>query len=208
VREFRWSVTIGTVAKHTFVVFGETLPWRPIQRQCAANLQNARDETQGIFVVEMLGATRSELPYWGPPDVVRLTSGATTAEPHRDATPFSTMAEATVLQWQTKARAGLHRVTAAERRFSASLRINEVTMLAAADELQVAARETTKWLIANPCPDWKRGAHAVRMLNTCAEVALTAQQVITDPFADTQAVMDRLSNLLAVIDFHSQLLDA
>ena len=48
----------------------------------------------------------------------------------------------------------LERVTAAERRFSQSITLNnEVTMLAAADELQAATRDATVWRLANPCPD-------------------------------------------------------
>jgi hypothetical protein len=46
------------------------------------------------------------------------------------------------------------------------------------------------------------------MLNTCAEVALSTQRAISDPAVDTDAVMGRIGTLLAVIDFHSQTLDA
>ena len=46
------------------------------------------------------------------------------------------------------------------------------------------------------------------MLSTCAEVALTAQRTLTDPTADAEAVFERLGDLLAIIDFHSQTLDA
>ena len=45
------------------------------------------------------------------------------------------------------------------------------------------------------------------MLSTCAEVALTAQRAITDPSSDAEAVIGRLGDLLAIIDFHSQILD-
>jgi hypothetical protein len=46
------------------------------------------------------------------------------------------------------------------------------------------------------------------MLDTCVEVALTAQRAVIGPFANVELVMERLSSLLAVIDFHSQTLDA
>jgi len=114
----------------------------------------------------------------------------------------------TALQWRLKMMTALHRVTAAERRFAASMRINEVTMLAAADELDAATREAEAWLSANPCPDLKLGTHISWMLSTCVEVALTAQRAITDPYADTDAIMRRLSDLLVTIDFHAQTFDS
>ena len=103
----------------------------------------------------------------------------------------------------------IERVTAAERRFSQSITLNnEITMLAAADELQAATREATVWRMANPCPDSKLGTHVAWMLTTCMEVAITAQRALTDRTADVEEAMGRLGLLLAVIDFHSQTLDA
>jgi hypothetical protein len=116
--------------------------------------------------------------------------------------------ETNSFQWRIRAMSTLHRVTAAERRFSASVRVNKVTMLAAADELEAATRDAKAWLAANPCPDRKFGAHVGWMLDTCVEVALTAQRAVTGPYADSDAVKARLGNLLAVIDFHAQTLDA
>jgi hypothetical protein len=116
--------------------------------------------------------------------------------------------ELTAQHWLIKATAVLQRVTSAESRFSVSIRVNDITMLAAADELEVATREATVWVGANPCPDLELGGRIALMLHTCAEVALTAQRTITDPAADTEAVIDRLGDLLAIIDFHSQTLDA
>ena len=110
--------------------------------------------------------------------------------------------------WRVKAMTALHRVTAAERRFSASIRINAVTMLAAADELEAATKDARVWLAANRCPDPKLGAHIDWMLSTCTEVALTAQRAVTGPFANTAAVMERLADLLTVVEFHSQTLDS
>ena len=80
--------------------------------------------------------------------------------------------------------------------------------LAAADELQVATWDATLWMTVNACPDVECGRRVALMLNTYAEVALTAQRAIADPSADTEAVIGRLSHLLAVIDFQSQTLDA
>jgi len=45
------------------------------------------------------------------------------------------------------------------------------------------------------------------MLNTCTELALTAQRAIAGPYADLEAAAGRLGDLLAIIDFHSQTLD-
>ncbi len=116
--------------------------------------------------------------------------------------------ESTAQHWLLKASAVLGRVTGAETRFSAAVSVNDVTMLAAADELEVATREAKVWTAANPCPDQELGGRVALMLNTCAEVALTAQWAITDPAAETEMVVGRLGDLLAIIDFHSQTLDA
>ncbi len=45
-----------------------------------------------------------------------------------------------------------------------------------------------------------------RMLDNCAEVALTAQRVGTDPVADTEAAQRRIGNLMAVISLEAQML--
>ncbi len=111
-------------------------------------------------------------------------------------------------EWRDQAMAVLQRVTAAEQRFSGALHLNEVTTLAAADELEAATRDARVWVKAHPCPDLKLGTHVTWMLNTCAEVALSTQRAIIDPSLDSRAVMDRIGTLLAVIDFHSQTLDA
>lgn len=102
----------------------------------------------------------------------------------------------------------MQRVTAAERRFSTSIIVNELTMLAAADELEAATRDATGWLTANPCPDVKLGAHIAWILTTCTEVSLATQRAVTGPYAGTESVMGRLRELLTVIDFHSVTLDA
>ncbi len=112
-------------------------------------------------------------------------------------------------EWRTKLMVELERVTSAERRFSQSITLNnEVTLLAAADELQSATRDATVWRLANPCPDSKLGTHVAWMLTTCMEVAITAQRALTDRSANVDEAMGRLGLLLAVIDFHSQTLDA
>jgi hypothetical protein len=46
------------------------------------------------------------------------------------------------------------------------------------------------------------------MLSTCTEVALTAQRAVSGPFADSSDVMERLADLLTVVEFHSQTLDS
>jgi len=116
--------------------------------------------------------------------------------------------EQTTQHWFIRATTVLGRVTCAEHRFTASMRVNDVTMLAAADELEVATREAMVWTSANACPDLEIGGRVSLMLRTCAEVALTAQRAITDPAAETDAVIGRLGDLLAIIDFHWQTLDA
>jgi hypothetical protein len=111
--------------------------------------------------------------------------------------------EPTPQQWLLKATAFLQRVADAESRFSDSMKVNEVAMLAAADGLQVATSEATLWLVANVCPDVELGRRIALMLNTCAEVALTAQRALTDPSADIEATIGRLRNLFAVIYFQT-----
>jgi len=115
--------------------------------------------------------------------------------------------ERTAQHWLIQAAVVLRRVTGAERRFAVSLKVNEVTMLAAADELGAATRDATSWIAANVCPDLELEGRVVLMLDTCAEVALTAQRAVISPLAATEAVLSRLVDLLAVIDFHSQALE-
>lgn len=115
--------------------------------------------------------------------------------------------EPTASEWRIKAMTVLGRVNSAETRLSASMSLNETSMLAAADELEAATKDATVWVRANPCPDLKLGTHVTWMLRTCTDVALTAQRAVTDPAVDTEAAMGRLGNLLAVIDCHSQTLD-
>ena len=86
------------------------------------------------------------------------------------------------------------------------MKVNEVAMLAAADELQAATWDAKLWTTVNACPDDELGGHIALMLNTCAEIALTAQRTIFDPSADKEANVGRLGDLVAVIDFQSQML--
>jgi len=116
--------------------------------------------------------------------------------------------ETDTLQWRSEAMIILDRVTTAERRFCRSTSVNKITMLAAADELQAATTDASVWLTANPCPDVKLRERVAWMLNTCAEVAFTAQRAVTDPAANTKTVMDRLRYLLTIFDFDSSDLDA
>jgi hypothetical protein len=102
-------------------------------------------------------------------------------------------------QWRARGDEVLGFVVAAARRLSATLRLSEVTMLAAADELWAATRVATAWLGANPCPDSGLGLQVARMLNNCAEVAVTVQRVTTDTSANTEAAQRRLGNLMVVI---------
>jgi hypothetical protein len=111
-------------------------------------------------------------------------------------------------QWRYKSVAVLKRVTGAKSQLSASLKMNEATMLAAADELGAATRDATAWMAANVCPDLVLGARIAWMLKTCAEVALNAQLAIAEPSADTEAVIGRLGDFLAIIDICSQTLNA
>ena len=112
-------------------------------------------------------------------------------------------------QWRFRAAVELDRVTAANRRLSASITLNnETAILAAADELQTATRNATMCLPSNLCPDSKLWACVAWLLNASAEVALTAQRAMTDPVADSETAMGRLGDLLALIETHSHLLDS
>ena len=120
---------------------------------------------------------------------------------------FDMNVEGTAQHWLIRASTALHPVTAAERRFSVSLKASEVRILAAADELGAATRDAAAWMTANPCPDPELAGRVTLMLNTCAEVALTAQRAIADPSADTEATLGRLGDLVRIIDFQSRALD-
>lgn len=109
--------------------------------------------------------------------------------------------------WLIEATPALRCVTGAERRFSASLKVNEITVLAASDELGAAVRDATTWMATNACPDRELGSRVATMLKTCAEVALTAQRAIVHPSGDIETVLDRLGNLLAIVEIHSHALD-
>jgi hypothetical protein len=111
------------------------------------------------------------------------------------------MEQLNAVEWRMKAMAVLYRVTAAERRFTASMRVNEITVLAA------ATRDAGVWLEAHPCPDERMGAHLLGSLDTCTEVAQTAQRAIIGHAGDTAAVMARLNELLTVIDLRWESMD-
>ena len=115
--------------------------------------------------------------------------------------------ERTAEHWLIKATTVLQRVTDAKSRFSASMRLNEIAMLAAADELEAATREAMSWMVGNRCPDSELGGRVALMLNACTEVAVTAQCAIAGPYADLDAVSGRLGDLLAAIGFQVQTLD-
>jgi hypothetical protein len=115
--------------------------------------------------------------------------------------------EPTADLWHVRATGVLQRVIDAEHRFTASITRNTSAMLAAADELQAAATDATAWVATNPCPDPNLAGHVALMLNTCADVVLTAQRAATDPSADTERAMGRLGRLLGLIDFHLRALD-
>ena len=87
------------------------------------------------------------------------------------------------------------------------MRLNEIAMLGAADELEAASREATSWMVGNRCPDSELGRGIALMLNNCTEVAVTAQCAIAGPYADLDAVSGRLGDLLAVIGLQLQTLD-
>ena len=113
-----------------------------------------------------------------------------------------------VQRWLTEAAPVLRRVSSAESRFTAAIRLNPTTTLAAADELEAATLEAMVWMMDNHCSEVRIDSRVALMLNTCAEVARTAKQVITHPSGDLEAIGDRLVDLLAKIDFRSQSLDA
>ena len=113
----------------------------------------------------------------------------------------------TAEHWLIKATTVLQRVTGAQSRLCTSIRLNEIAMLAAADELEAATREATLWMVGNDCPDLELEGRVAVMLNTCTEVALTAQRAIVGPYADLDAARGRLGDLLAIIGFQLQTLD-
>ncbi len=113
----------------------------------------------------------------------------------------------TQVLWRYNATAILRRVTSAESRFSMALKINDVAILAASDELSAATRDANSWLAANACPDVTLGSRVAFLLDTCAEVAEMAERAVTGHVIDAEAAFGRLGGLLAVIDSTSQALD-
>ncbi len=111
-------------------------------------------------------------------------------------------------QWLVKAAAALRRVATAKVRFSAAMSVNRVTMLAAADELEMATKEAMAWVAGHPCPDEEVGGRVALILNICTAVAFTAQRALIHPSGNIHATFGRLGDLMAAIDFHSQTLGA
>jgi hypothetical protein len=135
-------------------------------------------------------------------------TGLTTRTPVPPDLLITMARQPSTLQWRIDAMTILHHVTSAERRLSASIRVNKITMLAAADELQAATMDATTWLTANPCPEAGLGAQVAWVLNSCGEAVLTAQRAACDPLAYTEDTIVRIRGLLAAVDYHSGALDA
>jgi hypothetical protein len=87
--------------------------------------------------------------------------------------------ELTTRHWIVNATSVLQRVADADRRFSASMAVNNVSVLSAADELQVTTWDATLWTAMHACPDVELGERVGLMLNSYAEVAITAQRAMT-----------------------------
>lgn len=87
-----------------------------------------------------------------------------------------TMGNPNVKHWIIKAAPVLQRVSKAKTRFSAAIGVNQVTILAAADELEAATMEAMVWMMENHCSDVRLDSHVSLMLNSCAEVAQTAKR--------------------------------
>lgn len=121
--------------------------------------------------------------------------------------PSPHMEDPNVKRWLAEAKPVLRRVTSAEMRFSVAIKLNPITTLAAADELEAATMEAMVWMMDNHCSEIRLDSRVALMLNTCAEVARTAKQVITHPSGDLGTVVDRLVDLLANIDFRSHSLE-
>ena len=121
--------------------------------------------------------------------------------------PFIVMNSDSILLWRTGGHQIFGCVAAAQHRLSMSQHLNDVSMLAAADELWAANKAATAWLAAHPCPDSQLGKQIERLLNNCAEVALTAQQVATDPLWNTETVRRRIGHLATVISLDARELE-
>lgn len=106
--------------------------------------------------------------------------------------------------WIIRAAPVLRRVSHAKTRFSVAMHVNRVTMLAAADELQAATLDAMVWMMDNHSSDLRVDGQVSLMLHSCAEAAHTARRVITHPSGDLDAVLVRLANLLAAVDFGPQ----
>jgi hypothetical protein len=81
-------------------------------------------------------------------------------------------------------------------------------MLAATDELHAATMEAMIWVMDHHCPDARLDSRVALMLNSCAEVAQTANRAINHPSGDLGTVLGRLRDLLAIVDLRPQALNA
>jgi hypothetical protein len=101
----------------------------------------------------------------------------------------------------------MHRVSAAATRLSAAMQISSLTTLAAADELRAATSDATAWYARNPCPHRVLGRLVAGNLQTCAEVAVSAQPVATDEASLGSAALRRLRSLLEVLAAQSEIFE-
>jgi len=88
-----------------------------------------------------------------------------------------------------------------------SLNMNEVAILAAADELAAASRDAKTWVAANACPDSALGSRVALLLDARTAAALIAERAVTGHIVDAEAAFGRIGSLLAIIDVTSQMLE-
>jgi hypothetical protein len=110
------------------------------------------------------------------------------------------------VDWLAQAGPVLRPVLVSGRRVAESLSRNTVALLAAADELEAATRQATRWVARVICPDMRLEGEVATILNTCARMVEIAHEAIPGSTPDIGFAVDRIRDLVDIVDYHSETL--
>jgi hypothetical protein len=99
----------------------------------------------------------------------------------------------TIKLWRLMVTPGLSRVSSAQRRFAVSLGHSKAALLAAADELDAAARDATTWLTTHTCPDSNVGDEVAGFVKHVRRGRRTSRWSVASPLADTHESLRSLA---------------
>jgi len=136
-----------------------------------------------------------------------MTVWRKTREPEGAARSVATL-EPTLMQWRSQVMGDLERVRTAESRLASSMGGGRAAVLAAAEELGVATREAMMWLAENPRRDPSLSAKVARVLKAYTALERAAHEIAAYPDLEPQQARNRLRDLISVVDFQSQKLNA